>query len=173
MRGVKYSRDRCLVSILNFINGERSNLPQQTYTFDLQRIRNFSTKRKPEGEVWSIAANMSVKITSDFILNLMNQAAAGNPVPLVEALNPEVHWRIGSDTKDEVAKTGIYVSISTTKGGRRRFCGSQLVVMFFLHLHSCVCMLLTRSISESSGLDGASLRATAIKTQGGLEIDTT
>jgi hypothetical protein len=116
---------------------------------------------------------MSVKITSDFILNLMNQAAAGNPVPLVEALNPEVHWRIGSDTKDEVAKTGIYVSISTTKGGRRRFCSSQLLVMVFLHLHLYVYILLTRSISESSGLDGASLRATAIKTQGGLEIDTT
>jgi hypothetical protein len=68
---------------------------------------------------------MSVKITSDFILNLMNQAATGNPVPLMEALDPEVRWRIGSDTKNEVAKTGVYVSSSTTKGGRRRFRSSQ------------------------------------------------
>lgn len=69
---------------------------------------------------------MSVKITSDFILNLMSQAAAGNPVPLMEALDPEVRWRIGSDTKDEVAKTGIYVGISTIAGGRSRFCSVQM-----------------------------------------------
>lgn len=64
---------------------------------------------------------MPVKVTSDFILNLLNQAAAGNPVPLMELLDPEVRWRIGSDTKDDVAKTGIYVSSSISMGHRRRF----------------------------------------------------
>lgn len=68
---------------------------------------------------------MPVKITSDFILNMLNQAATDNPAPLMEALDPEVRWRIGSDTKDDIAKTGIYVSSSTSVRHRRRFCSSK------------------------------------------------
>ncbi|MCJ1330083.1 hypothetical protein MMC10_006764 [Thelotrema lepadinum] len=48
------------------------------------------------------------KLTPDFVFNLLEQAAAGNPVPLTEALDPEVKWRIGSEKQDNVAKTGIY-----------------------------------------------------------------
>ena len=52
---------------------------------------------------------MPFKLTPDYILGLLNEAAVGNPVPLTGALDPEVRWRIGSETKDDVAKTGIYV----------------------------------------------------------------
>ena len=52
---------------------------------------------------------MSFKPTPDFVFKLLNEAAAGNPVPLTDALEPEIKWRIGSETKDDVAKTGIYV----------------------------------------------------------------
>ena len=54
---------------------------------------------------------MSFKPTSDFVFNLLNEAAAGNPVPLTEALEPDIKWRIGSETKDEVARTGVYVCL--------------------------------------------------------------
>ncbi|MCJ1419972.1 hypothetical protein MMC32_006328 [Xylographa parallela] len=51
---------------------------------------------------------MSFKLTPDYILDLFNQVTAGNPRPLIEAVDPEVRWRIGSETKDDVAKTGIF-----------------------------------------------------------------
>ncbi|MCJ1327865.1 hypothetical protein MMC10_004540 [Thelotrema lepadinum] len=51
---------------------------------------------------------MVFKPTPDFIFNLLNEAAAGNPGPLTEALDPEVKWRIATEVKDDVAKTGIY-----------------------------------------------------------------
>lgn len=121
LRSDKSSRDRCLASFLTVISGKQSNLPRQTYTFNPQRCQNALIKQTVEGEVRSSAAIMPVKVTSDFILNLLNQAAAGNPVPLMELLDPEVRWRIGSDTKDDVAKTGIYVSSSISMGHRRRF----------------------------------------------------
>lgn len=53
---------------------------------------------------------MPFELKPDFVLNLLNEAAAGNPGPLTEALDPEVKWRIGSETQDDVAKTGFYVS---------------------------------------------------------------
>ena len=88
--------------------------------------------------------DMSVKITSDFILNLMSQAAAGNAVPLMEALDPHVRWRIGSDTKDEVTKTGIYVSISTIEGDRSRFYSIQ-VGGYGLSAYAPVCIFVTNA----------------------------
>ena len=54
---------------------------------------------------------MSFKLTSDFIFGLLNEAASGNPEPLMETVDPEVQWRIGSETKDDVAKTGIFVQL--------------------------------------------------------------
>ena len=54
---------------------------------------------------------MPFKLTSDFIFGFLTEAAAGNPGPLIEAIDPEVRWRIGSEIKDDIAKTGIYVRI--------------------------------------------------------------
>ena len=51
----------------------------------------------------------SFKLTKDFILHFLNEAAAGNPKPLIDAIEPDVKWRIGSEKKDAIAKTGIYV----------------------------------------------------------------
>jgi hypothetical protein len=45
------------------------------------------------------------------VFHLLNEAAAGNPGALAAKLDPNVRWRIGSETQDDVAKTGIYVSI--------------------------------------------------------------
>ena len=59
---------------------------------------------------------MSFKLTPDYILDLFNQVTAGNPRPLIEAVDPEVRWRIGSETKDDVAKTGIFVRIHEILG---------------------------------------------------------
>ncbi|KAI9701404.1 MAG: hypothetical protein M1820_006495 [Bogoriella megaspora] len=47
-------------------------------------------------------------LTPDYIFNFLNEAAAGNPGPFAEALDPEVRWRIGNESSDEVAKTGIF-----------------------------------------------------------------
>ncbi|MCJ1405574.1 hypothetical protein MMC11_008802 [Xylographa trunciseda] len=51
---------------------------------------------------------MTFKLTPDFISNLLKEAAVGNPGPLIEALDPDVRWRIGSEIQDDVAKTGFY-----------------------------------------------------------------
>ena len=67
------------------------------------------------------------KLTPDFVFNLLEQAAAGNPVPLTEALDPEVKWRIGSEKQDNVAKTGIYVSLNVLKAS------SKPLVISLLH----------------------------------------
>ena len=56
---------------------------------------------------------MSFKLTPDYIFGLLNDAAAGNLGSLTEALDPEVRWRIGSETKDDAAKTGIFVRAHT------------------------------------------------------------
>ena len=64
---------------------------------------------------------MSFQLTADFIFNLLNEAATGNPGPLTEALDPEVRWRIGSETKDDVAKTGVYVSLPRLPRGPIHF----------------------------------------------------
>ena len=53
---------------------------------------------------------MTFTLTPDFVLNLLKEAAAGNPGPLIEALDPNIKWRIGSEVQDDVAKTGFYVS---------------------------------------------------------------
>ena len=50
------------------------------------------------------------QLTPAYVFNLLNEAAAGDPGPLTEAIDPEVRWRIGSETQDDVAKTGIFVS---------------------------------------------------------------
>ena len=52
---------------------------------------------------------MSFKLTPDYIFHFLNEAGAGNPGPFAEALDPEVKWRIGSETKDDIAKTGFFV----------------------------------------------------------------
>ena len=68
---------------------------------------------------------MVFKPTPDFIFNLLNEAAAGNPGPLTEALDPEVKWRIATEVKDDVAKTGIYVRARSLL-----FAFSQLMVVY-------------------------------------------
>lgn len=71
---------------------------------------------------------MSFQLTSDFVLNLLVEAAAGNPGPLTEALDPEVRWRIGSETQDDVAKTGCFVSIGELSSRERMaFVSSWLI----------------------------------------------
>ena len=62
---------------------------------------------------------MTFKLTVDYIFNLLNEAAAGNPGPLTDALDPEFKWRIGSETKDGVAKTGYFVHSPTPYIGLR------------------------------------------------------
>ncbi|MCJ1473689.1 hypothetical protein MMC13_002340 [Lambiella insularis] len=51
---------------------------------------------------------MTFKLTPDFILGLLNEAAVRNLKPFIETLDPEVRWRIGSEIQDDVAKTGFY-----------------------------------------------------------------
>ena len=47
---------------------------------------------------------MFFRLTSDYVVGLLNEAAR-NPGPLIEALDP----RVGSKSKDDVAKTGSFV----------------------------------------------------------------
>jgi len=57
------------------------------------------------------------KLTPEWISNLINEVSAGNPVPFLDAIDPEVHWRIGSEKKDDVAKTGVFVSSHSKLAG--------------------------------------------------------
>ena len=52
---------------------------------------------------------MPFELTPQYIVHFVTEAAAGNPGPVIQAVHPEVKWRIGSDTKDDVAKTGHFV----------------------------------------------------------------
>ncbi|KAL9096977.1 MAG: hypothetical protein Q9165_000941 [Trypethelium subeluteriae] len=52
---------------------------------------------------------MAFTLTPEYILHLLNEAAAANPGPFLEALDHKVRWRIGSEVKDDIAKTGVYV----------------------------------------------------------------
>ncbi|MCJ1394386.1 hypothetical protein MMC18_007264 [Xylographa bjoerkii] len=52
---------------------------------------------------------MSFNLTPDYIFGLLTKAGAGDLGPLLEAVDPEVRWRIGSETQDDVAKTGYFV----------------------------------------------------------------
>lgn len=54
---------------------------------------------------------MAFVLTPDYIFHFLNEAAAGDPGPFAEALDPDVKWRIGSETQDDIAKTGIFVRL--------------------------------------------------------------
>ena len=67
---------------------------------------------------------MSFKLTSDYVNHLFDEAATGNLAPFFGALDPEVKWRIGSDVKDDVALTGVFVrrkGVSSTIDSIRTF----------------------------------------------------
>ncbi|KAF2238878.1 hypothetical protein EV356DRAFT_528771 [Viridothelium virens] len=51
---------------------------------------------------------MAFVLTPEYILHFLNEAAAGDPGPFAEALDPEVRWRIGSEVQDDIAKTGMF-----------------------------------------------------------------
>ena len=61
--------------------------------------------------IFAPLVTMSFQLTSEHAHSILDPASAGNWAPFLDALDPEVHWVIGSEEANPEAAIGVYVSL--------------------------------------------------------------
>jgi hypothetical protein len=57
---------------------------------------------------------MTITLTDSHLRSFLDAASReGNWLPFINAIDPDVRWVIGSEKKDAIRKTGVYVSRSS------------------------------------------------------------